>query len=268
MTMTSLQRINKNSIKNIEKTILSHPSFIASESEIICQLIGGSILYGLNTPDSDVDYRGLFVAKNKKYIAGFETIESIVQSEEIDATYYELARYLKLLRKSNTQVLEILFAPTDSFTYMSDLFQKIRQHRYDFIDSNILKKSLQGYIYSEMRLATGERSGQLGGKRKEAVIKYGFSPKNFVQIFRLCKVGQHLFSTGQYIVNIQQSLPSYHEFLMDIKLHPEKYTCNQLKAEVESEYRRLLEAMDNSKIDYKFNVDLASEIVLESRKEL
>lgn len=252
---------------NIEKTILNHPAFIASESKILCQLIGGSTLYGLDTPDSDVDYRGLFVAKNKKYIAGFEIIESIVQTGDVDSTYYELARYLKLLRKSNTQVLEILFAPTDSFTHMSDLFLEIRQNRYEFIDSNVLKKSLQGYIYSEMRLATGERSGQLGGKRKASVKKYGFSPKNFAQIFRLCKVGQRFFSTGQYIVNIQQNLPSYHEFLMDIKSHPEKYTCNQLKAEVEYEYQKLLDAMDNSKINYKFNVDLASDIVIQSRKE-
>lgn len=248
-----------------ELSIYQNNAFVNSKARMLCQLVGGSTLYGLNTPESDVDYRGLFLATDKRYVAGFETVESIVQTGDIDAAYYELSRYLKLLRKSNTQVLEILFAPSSSFTVRSLEFEEIRENRYKLIDSEVLKKSLQGYVYSEMRLATGERTGQLGGKRKAALTKHGFSPKNFVQILRLCRVGQVFFNSGEYMVKVQYHDRAFHDFLMEVKTQPENFTCDQLKKLVEDEYAKLLHAMDNSKVSYKFDVDLASDLVLRFR---
>jgi len=249
-----------------EFSIYQNNAFVNSKARMLCQLVGGSTLYGLNTPDSDVDYRGLFLATDKRYVAGFEKVDSIVQnSEEVDASYYELMRYLQLLRKTNTQALEILFAPSNSFTVTSLEFAELRENRYNLIDSEVLKKSLQGYVYSEMRLATGERTGQLGGKRKESLQKHGFSPKNFVQILRLCRVGQVFFNSGDYMVKVADHDPKFHEFLMEVKTQPQNFTCEQLKTLVEAEYKALLYAMDNTKVSYKFDVDLASDIILRAR---
>jgi hypothetical protein len=237
--------------------------------KMVVSLIGGSVLYGLNTPESDIDYRGIYVATDKKYIAGFDKMDSVVLSpskeDEIDATFYELGHYLRLLRKTNTQVMEMLFAPEHSFVYKSALFDKIRENRYEFIDSELLKSSLKGYVFSEIRLATGERSGRLGGNRKEAVTKFGFSPKNFVQIFRLIFVGQRFFDTGEYMVNVKEFNPRLHEYLMDIKSNPSNYTCEQLKEAVDMNYENLVTSMEKSKIKFSFNIDLASDIILESR---
>lgn len=247
------------------KSIEEHPAFMNCKGELLVELIGGSVLYGLNNESSDIDYRGLFIATDKKYITGFDTIESIVQDNEIDSTYYELTRYLKLLRKSNTQVLEILFAPDDSFTYKSDLFNYIRENRYNLIDTNILKSSLKGYVFSEIRLATGERSGQLGSKRKAAVEKYGFSYKNFVQILRLCKVGQLFFTSGDYMVRVKEFDSDYHDLLMEIKTKPENFTKDELSTMVDEEFKKLEKIMDESTINFKFDVELASNIVLGAR---
>lgn len=246
--------------------IQEHQAFKQCKGKLICQLVGGSNLYGLNTPTSDIDYRGLFIATDKKYTTGFDTIESIVQNGDVDATYYELTRYLKLLRKSNTQVLEILFAPDSAFTYKHPYFDKIRENRYKLINTEVLKSSLKGYVFSEIRLATGERSGQLGGKRKEAVTKYGFSPKNFVQIFRLCEVGIQFFKTGKYMVNVKEFNPEYHEFLMDVKTKPELYTCESLKQMVDERYALLEKAIQESTVRFDFDVELAADLIQESRK--
>ena len=250
----------------METNITKHPAFLNCNGELIAQLIGGSTLYGLNNEFSDTDYRGIFIARDKKYIAGLENIESIVQTGDIDSTYYELSRYVALLRKSNTQVLEILFAPDSAFTYTTDLFKTLQTHKFNLIDSNILKNSLNGYVFSEIRLATGQRSGQLGSKRKDAVEKYGFSPKNFVQILRLCKVGITFFNSGEYMVKVADYDQTYHNFLMDIKNAPEDFTCEQLTNIVDVMFNKLETAMEDSKISYKFNMDLASDIILNSRK--
>jgi hypothetical protein len=183
-----------------------------------------------------------------------------------DATYYEIGRYMGLLRKTNTQVLEILFAPKESFTYTHPFFDKVRENRYSLIDSDKLKSSLKGYVFSEMKLATGERSGRLGGKRKEKVNQFGFSPKNFVQIIRLCVVGNHFFNTGEYMVNVKDHSKELYDKLMDIKTNPSNYSLNELKDEVYSRYADLIDAMDQSKIKYEFDDELAANLILEARK--
>jgi hypothetical protein len=234
---------------------------------LISELIGGSHLYGLMNENSDIDYRGIFVSTNKLYTSGFEKVDSIVQNNEIDSTHYELFRFLQLLRKSNTQVMEILFAPDSAFTYKDDCFDLMRENRYNLIDSEMFKSSLKGYVFSEMRLATGERSGQLGGKRKEAVTTYGFSPKNFTQIIRLCNVGKIFYETGAYMVKVKDFDSTLHDFLMRIKNSPEQFTCEWLKEYVENEFQILCDAMDKSEINFKFDIDLACDIINKTRKK-
>jgi hypothetical protein len=264
------QRQKKKMMKKLEKnsSIEEHEAFKACGGGLIGQLIGGSTLYGLNTPESDVDYRGVFFARSPLYTSGLHKIDSIVQTGEIDSVYYELRRFFELLRKSNTQVAEILFAPHDSLSFTTPLFNLVRRYRYSLIDTDMMKASLKGYVFSEIRLATGQRSGQLGGKRKKAVEAYGFSPKNFVQILRLCAVGKVFFETGEYMVRVSDYDKDLHEHLMDIKLNPEKFTCEELSKEVEDAFRVLTEAMDNSKISHKFNTALAAEIITRHQYQL
>lgn len=252
-------------MSTFEHSITTHPAFVNCRGHLLVQLVGGSTLYGLNNANSDVDYRGLFFASAKANVTGFANIESIVQTGEIDSAYYELTHFLKLLRKSNTQVMEILFAPDSALTNQSALFQRLRENAFNLICSKTLKSSLKGYVFSEIRLATGERSGQLGGKRKAAVEKYGFSPKNFVQILRLCKVGIEFFKGNGYMVNVKEFNPLFHAFLMDIKENPEKFTCDQLKSYVDHHYSELEKAMDESKVSYTFDADLAADLVLTAR---
>jgi hypothetical protein len=59
--------------------------------------------------------------------------------------------------------------------------------------------------------------------------------------------------------------PYLHNLLMNIKNHPEDYTCDQLKYLVDEYYATLVKAMEDSKIKYKFNVDTAVEIIEHAR---
>jgi predicted nucleotidyltransferase len=231
-------------------------------------LVGGSKLYGLDTPESDTDYRGVYATTDLQVAAGFQDHSSIVKTGEVDATYYELGRFLALLRKTNTQVMEVLFAPDSAFSVMTPEFEWLRSKKYELFDSEKLKQSLLGYIHSEIRLATGERRGQLGSLRKQKIETFGFSPKNFTQLLRLIFVGKYLYEHGEYVVRVADVDPDYHELLMIVKTKPELFTKEDLVRMVESGKSELVKVMESSKLKTEFNTNLASKFLLTERAKL
>lgn len=128
--------------------------------KIIAEIIGGSHLYGLSTPDSDIDKRGVFLNTEYSKILGLERFD-VIKKESEDTLYFEFAHFLRSLKKTNTQMIELLFANSSSFTQITDEFIFVRENKYKLIDSELFFKSLVGYIQSEKRLANGERTGSL-----------------------------------------------------------------------------------------------------------
>lgn len=224
----------------------------------LCKYLGGSHLYGMNTPVSDVDERGVFMNTDPLYVYGFHRLDNQVnQTAEKDVVMHELTQFLKLATKSNTQTLECLFAPLDAFTALDFDFEvMVLQQKHRFLNTNQLFKSLEGYLYNEMRLALGERTGLLGSKRKNQLDKHGFSPKNFSHLFRLAECGRQFFMHGEYPVRLRDFNPSLHAVCMSVKLEPEKWTSDELKKMAEDLREEMRAAFENMKEADKFNPDL------------
>lgn len=217
----------------------------------LCKYLGGSHLYGMNTPASDVDERGVFMNTDPLYVYGYHRLDNQVnQTSEKDVVMHELTQFLKLATKSNTQTLECLFAPHDAFTYADpDFVEHVLAQKERFLNTNQLFKSLEGYLYNEMRLALGERTGLLGSKRKTQLDKHGFSPKNFSHLFRLAECGRQFFLTGVYPVRLKDFNPGLHELCMSVKVDPEKWSANELQYRAEAlrdEMRLAFESMTES----------------------
>ena len=222
--------------------------------KIIARLIAGSKLYGLDTPESDTDIRGVFLNEKPEHIFGWEK-HNIQQGEGEDELYYELRHFLKLLKKQNTAALEILWAPEEYFTGMTTEFDLLREHREDFLDSERLFKSLMGYIQNEKRLFRGERTGKLGGKRIQAIKKYGYSPKNAVQLLRLINVGIKFFGASPFFANYQVDIrgTGEREGLMEIKTKPETFSRSCLERAIEKDEKLLKKLFDCRPANYKLN---------------
>ena len=214
----------------------------------LCKYLGGSHLYGMNTPESDVDERGVFMNTDPLYVFGFHRLDNQVkQTSEEDVVMHELTQFVKLATRSNTQTLECLFAPMDAFTECDPEFKDlVLDRRSAFLNTEQLFKSLDGYLFNEMRLALGERAGLLGSKRKDALEKYGFSPKNFSHLFRLCECGVQFFKTGVYPVRLKDFNPELYDLCMSVKLEPEKHDkehLEKLALEMKQNMRFVYEAM-------------------------
>ncbi len=200
-----------------------------SKIDIMCKYLGGSHLYGLNTPSSDTDERGVFCNTEPAQILGLDVQEhQRKQDADSDIVLFEIRRWMELLRKSNTESVDALFV--EKWTIEPDnIMLECIKNRHRLFDSKRLIKSILGYMIGELRLAVGERTGVLGAKRRVALEKYGYSPKNFVQLFRLYHLARGVCCENRYILDCTNE--PYFEKLMRIKTEPQKYDVEKLKTD-------------------------------------
>jgi len=231
--------------------------------QIVCKCLGGSHSYGLNTPESDIDIRGVFVNTDYKHIISLGSHEH-QKGESDDTMMYEIRKFVELLRNGNTGALEILF--NTNWIDIDPLFKlRFCDNAMRLIDSHKLYKCLKGYAQHELKLAMGLRPGVIGHKRCEAVKKYGFSPKNFCQLFRLLMVGEIFFNTNDFVVDCR-NFPDkrYYEFLMSVKTTPEKHTIGVLRSHFDTFERKLDEAYNTRIKTFVFDNEYISEILLKT----
>lgn len=228
----------------------------------ICRIVAGSRLYGLDTPESDTDTRGVFLNTDPASILGLGRHE-IIKHESDDLVMFEFRHFLRGLRKTNTQMLELLFADDDDFSLLEAEFHVVRTNRYGLVDSDMLFRSLVGYIHNERRLANGERTGSLGSKRKKSLDRYGFSPKNFSHLLRLAHCGTAFFKTDEYPVNISRRDPEFRDFLYSIKTEPWKHDRDNLNALSDRAEEELKKSFASKKSSFKFDETLANRLCLE-----
>lgn len=228
--------------------------------KILCEITGGSRLYGLDTPESDIDTRGVFVNTESGKILGLNRGE-ILKKESSDFVMFELCHFLRHLARTNTQVIELLYA--EGFAVITPQFKKIQDNRKRLMNSKKLFVSLNGYIQNERRLANGERTGNLGSKRRNQVEKYGFSPKNFSHLLRLAHCGAVFFLTSEYPVHLPSHDMQFRNLLFSIKTEPDKYTKEDLNELSDAAVERLESAFKNRREDLSFDMDFANELCLE-----
>lgn len=230
----------------------------------LTKYIGGSQLYGLSTPESDIDLRGVYLHEDMSDILRFtrpkELQDNITTVSDIkDEVYFSLWRYLDTLRKSNIQGVESLYVKEDDFLELDPAMKIFIEQPQSFIDSNILVSSIKGYTYSEYKLAMGHRTGRLGGARKENIDKYGFSPKNVTQIIRITEGLLFLQANGFYPLNIREYVPEMGDLAFEIKTNPSAFTKDHIDIICNDQIKKVENVED--KLGWKFDEDLAISVM-------
>ena len=133
-----------------------------SKDIIVFECLSGSHAYGLATPESDVDIKGVFILPEDDYLG--LNYEEQVSNETNDIVYYELGRFVELLSKSNPNILELLYTPEDSVRKIHPVFKKIRTMN---LLSKQCKDSFGGYAMAQVRKAKGLNKKILNPVEKE-----------------------------------------------------------------------------------------------------
>lgn len=243
-----------------------------TNTKTLCTYYGGSQMYHLETPESDLDERGLFMHTDTDFILGTKRFdEERKQTDDEDKVMKELSHYLTLVKKSNTEAMDVLFCDESAFLTFSPEVKLLRDNAKHLIDSLHLFNCLRGYMKGELRLACGERKGKIGGKRYAKLQEVGFSPKNVVQLMRLSQVGCTFFESDMYVVDTRmfdckdmptKSFDSFHEFLYEIKTNPTQFTLDDVKSFASFYEKKIVDSYENRKITYHFDERLANEILL------
>lgn len=161
---------------------------------IAYKILYGSSAYGTRTEKSDIDIRGIYIPTIQECLSLRDLKDVVVNNDEEDTTIYPLQKFFKLAMKGNPSVLEWLFVPEDCILVSSPAAEWLRRDRKAFLSKELYYRFL-GFATSEF--ASLDKMGHnIGAKRKEEVLKYGYSPKNAMNLVRLLEEGIELLHYG------------------------------------------------------------------------
>ncbi len=124
--------------------------YLRKENLIIFECVSGSVLYGLNTPASDVDIKGVFILPREIYF-GLEYIPQ-TNNESHDVVFYELKRFGELLYKNNPNVLEMLAVPDRHVVFKDELFDRFSP---EIFLSKLCRDTFANYAMAQIKKARG-----------------------------------------------------------------------------------------------------------------
>lgn len=191
---------------------------------LISEFITGSNLYGTNTPDSDVDTRGVFIP-TIEYFLGFAQ-QTKGYSDKIDDTeYHELRHFFKLALKCNPNIIEYFFIPPEKMLKSSKEWEIILENK-DLFLSNKAKYTFTGYAFSQMKRIKNHRSWLLHPPKKKPE-RTDFGLPAHKSLLSKDKIG----AFNEIIATYLKQIGSYHE-LKDMLLEMEE--VHNYKAIVEN----------------------------------
>lgn len=142
---------------------------------IILECLSGSKAYGLDTPTSDTDIKGVFILPKKDYY-GLDYIPQISNSTN-DIVYYEFGRFMELLSVNNPNILELLNTPKDSIFIKHPIFDEIDS---SLILSKLCKNTFGKFAISQIKKAKGLKKKIVNpiDKERKSVLSFCFVHHN------------------------------------------------------------------------------------------
>jgi hypothetical protein len=117
---------------------------------LLLQCISGSKAYGLDTPQSDTDIKGVFLSTKEEFY-GFHYTEQ-VSNPSNDIVYYELKRFMELLTGNNPNILEMLNIPADKILHKHPVMDLLRPEMFL---SKLCLQTFAGYAQAQIKKAKG-----------------------------------------------------------------------------------------------------------------
>jgi uncharacterized protein len=138
---------------------------------IILECISGSKAYGLDTPSSDIDIKGVFILPKSQFY-GLNYIPQ-VNNDSNDIVFYELGRFMDLLSQNNPNILELLNSPDSAIIYKHPLLSEIKS---ELILSKLCSNTFGKFALSQIKKAKGLNKKIVNpiAKERKTVLSFCF----------------------------------------------------------------------------------------------
>ncbi|MFA5715578.1 MAG: nucleotidyltransferase domain-containing protein [Candidatus Paceibacterota bacterium] len=222
----------------------------------------GSIAHGTYVPNSnstsidDKDILGIAMP-TRQYFFGLKSFEQFEKFEgEWDVLIYDFRKAVRLLMKSNPNILQILWTPDKYILKQTDIYQKLRENRHLFVHKGIYK-TFCGYSFGQLhKMENMAYNGYMGQKRKGLVDKFGYDTKNAQHLIRLLRQGIEFLQTGELIVE----RPDAGE-LKQIKAG--EWTVDKVKREADKLFKQMEDAFRKSTLPDGCEAEKIHRLVME-----
>jgi len=136
---------------------------LAKQNQILKVRVG-SHLFGTNTPESDLDYEGIFMP-SKQLVFGFGLCREVDLSrvckneasrntkDAIDYKVREYRDFCRLALQNNPNILNMLFANDENVIFQNEFGKRLREKKYLFPHLGCLERFV-GYGHSQLKKMT------------------------------------------------------------------------------------------------------------------
>ncbi len=158
-------------------------------TRVIYRCIIGSRAYGLETEDSDVDYRGIYLPPARLQWSLFGVPEQL-EREATQEAYWEVQKFLVLALKANPNVLECLYSPlVEKQTALAGI---LIEQRSLFL-SKLVYQKFNGYVMSQFKKMQADL-------RNQGEVKW----KHVMHLLRLLMSGIHVLENHEVQVRVEE----------------------------------------------------------------
>ena len=175
-------------------------------------MIFGSQLYGTNTPESDTDYKGVFMPSYREILLnkipksinintkkGGQTKNT---SEDTDTEVYSLHYFIKLACEGQTVALDMLHAPENMILETSEIWKEIVKNRKLFYTKNL--SAFVGYARRQASKYSLKGSRLDAAKKVIDVLNKHDNADKLKSFWDELPVGEHCHMLGLNMNNVRE----------------------------------------------------------------
>lgn len=124
-------------------------------ADVIYLVKHGSVAYGTDTPESDLDVKGVAVCRDLDYYVGIKQFEQKDKwSDNTDRVVYDIRKFINLATDCNPNIVEILYVDPGDVIHVSPTGDLLRNNR-DLFLSQKAAHTFVGYAYSQLKRIDG-----------------------------------------------------------------------------------------------------------------
>lgn len=188
----------------------------------------GSTAYGLNTPESDLDYSGIYVEPTANLLGLHPPSRERATKKgrgDCDATYHEVGKSMGLMLGCNPTAMEVLWL--ESYTATTEFGLELVSLRDCFLSAKRVRDAFFGYGVAQLKRLTerGCFQGSLETRRE----------KHARHVMRLLFQGFELYTTGRLPIRVADP-EIYHEFGRTCAQDPEAKAAVALVTEYSQKF--------------------------------